>query len=236
MTTPNNKRKKMVPIAIAAIVLSAITLFFLKQEKTKEIQAEKPGIVVPMAYAEWAPIFGDINAPKQVLIFSDNTCGFCNKFWSEQFAEVKKRFIDTGKCYLIWYDVSSAKDELPLAAFLAGAHEQGKSEQAIELLFKRGSRIQQPEFNSIAVQLGMDTVALANYLANPLLKDGMKKHFEYGKLCGVKGTPSFVIQGRLYSGFMDINEFERRLAFEEEKPEDNQGVKGKAVSALPDAR
>jgi protein-disulfide isomerase len=146
----------------------------------------------------------------QVIEYGSLTCPHCAAFSKEVFPELKKDYIDTGKVHFIFREFS--RNTLDVAAFLlARCVGDDKAYAAIELLFAQQDKwafVDKPLEPLIAA---MRSAGLSHDKAMECLKDQAKADAiaNIGKRAGeevhLSGTPTFVIDGKVYGGELTLD-------------------------------
>jgi protein-disulfide isomerase len=151
-----------------------------------------------------------------VVEYGSLTCPHCATFSREVFPELKKDYIDTGKVKFIFREF--ARNPLDVAAFvLARCIGDDKAFAAIELLFSQQDKwafVDKPLEPLIAA---MRPAGLTHDQAMACLKDQGKANavVAIGKRATeeikMTGTPTFVIDGKVYGGELSIDQLKAIL-------------------------
>jgi protein-disulfide isomerase len=151
-----------------------------------------------------------------VVEYGSLTCPHCATFSREIFPELKKDYIDTGKVRFIFREFS--RNSLDVAAFLlARCVGDDKAFAAVELLFSQQDKwgfVDKPLEPLIAA---MRPAGLTHDQAMACLKDQAKADamlaVEKRATDEIKmtGTPTFVIDGKVYGGELTIDQLKAIL-------------------------
>ena len=151
-----------------------------------------------------------------VVEYGSLTCPHCATFSREIFPELKKDYIDTGKVRYIFREF--ARNPLDVAAFvLARCIGDDKAFAAIELLFSQQEKwafVDKPLEPLIAA---MRPAGLTHDQAMTCLKDQSKADaiVAIGKRATdeikMTGTPTFIIDGKVYGGELSIDQLKAIL-------------------------
>jgi protein-disulfide isomerase len=151
-----------------------------------------------------------------IVEYGSLTCPHCATFSREIFPELKKDYIDTGKVKFIFREF--ARNPLDVAAFvLARCIGDDKAFAAIELLFSQQDKwafVDKPLEPLIAA---MRPAGLSHDQAMTCLKDQSKADatVAVGKRATeeikMNGTPTFVIDGKVYGGELTIDQLKAIL-------------------------
>ncbi|MBW9115824.1 DsbA family protein [Rhizobium cauense] len=171
----------------------------------------KPGELPEMA-------IGKADAPVKIVEYMSMTCPHCAHFHATTFDEIKKKYVDTGKAQFIIREFPF--DPRAAAAFMLARCNPSKPEELstaeqyfpmVSMLFK-----QQPTWAAAedgrAALLQMSKLAgftedsFTKCLTNQKLLDEVNATRERGsKEFGVNSTPTFLINGKRYSGDMTVD-------------------------------
>jgi protein-disulfide isomerase len=156
------------------------------------------------------PVLGDAGAPVTIIEFGDYQCPSCRMFWVDVEPRLKKDYIDTGKVKLVFRDFPIVENhpEAIVAAMAAQcAAEQGKYWQYHDKLFReqdrRGEgivRFKVTDLKKWGADLRLDTAALNQCIDSERYKDEVAKDYADGIAVGIRGTPTFFINGRVIGG------------------------------------
>jgi protein-disulfide isomerase len=151
-----------------------------------------------------------------VVEYGSLTCPHCATFSREIFPELKKDYIDTGKVRFIFREFS--RNSLDVAAFLlARCVGDDKAFAAIELLFSQQDKwafVDKPLEPLIAA---MRPAGLTHDQAMACLKDQSKADAMVAVQkratdeIKMTGTPTFVIDGKVYGGELSIDQLKAIL-------------------------
>ncbi|MEQ5775512.1 DsbA family protein [Thalassospira sp. NFXS8] len=155
---------------------------------------------------------GAEDAPVTIVEYASFTCPHCARFANEVFPEVKKELIDTGKVKWIYRDYP-----LDGVAVRASAVAQCSGDDryfgVLELLFKSQltwARSNDPieGIKQVARFAGMDGETVDKCLADEELINGIVgSRLEAEQKYNVNATPTFLIDGKTYSGEKDLKFF-----------------------------
>jgi 2-hydroxychromene-2-carboxylate isomerase len=96
---------------------------------------------------------------------------------------------------------------LALMAIYAGTVE--KFWPMNDYLFYFARLADQLDLNSVAEKIGIDNHTLIASMTNPLIRKKLRHDIADGISLGVSGTPTFLIEGNLYSGQIPADILER---------------------------
>jgi protein-disulfide isomerase len=158
---------------------------------------------------------GDLNAPVVIEEFSDFQCAFCRQFFLETEKPLIEQYVSTGKVYFIYRTLGSwlgpGSQYSAEAAYCAG--DQDMFWEYHDALFTNQGQMKFTPVNLIqlADNLGMDLNVFGNCVENYKYRDQVKKDLTDGISAGVRGTPSFLINGRLVIGAQPFSFFQQAI-------------------------
>ncbi len=180
-------------------------------------------------------ILGDKNAPVTIIEFSDYQCPFCRKFWAETLPSIKEQYIDTGKVRFVYRDFPIPSLGHEMAVTLAEAAEcvrdvAGNDEAYFKMhdkifeeqsILDGGSKsspvtktvhgFSEDDIKSWAQDLGYN---IDSCLDSGKFRSEVQKDLVDGQSAGIKGTPGFVINGKLVSGAQPFSIFQQIIEAE----------------------
>lgn len=165
---------------------------------------------------------GNPDAPVTIVEYSDFQCPFCRRYALETFPQIKQDYIDTGRVYYVFKDFPIANLH-PFAyrlheAALCAADEREPNDfwQAHDLFFTEAEAFQQNSESSMDeailtafAESGLPDVG--DCLQNGRFTDEVEKYIAEGSSLGVRGTPSFFINGTLFVGAQPLSAFEAAI-------------------------
>lgn len=152
---------------------------------------------------------GEPNAPVKIVEYMSMTCPHCAHFHNTVFDEIKKKYIDTGKVYFIIREFPF--DPRAAAAFmLARCAPEQQYFPFVSMLFKQQqSWATAQDARAALLQMskmaGFSQESFEACLTNQKLLDDVNATMQRGATeFGVNSTPTFIINGKKYSGDMSV--------------------------------
>ena len=144
------------------------------------------------------------DGPVELTEFGDFECPFCRDA-APSLRRVQQRL--DGRVRLRWRHFPIAAKHphaLRAAAAAEAAGAQGKFWEMHDLLFSHQKALEDEDLAGYARELGLDVDRFVADLNAPETAAVVEKDRELGLSEGVAGTPSFLINGRPYGGFYDV--------------------------------
>ncbi len=155
---------------------------------------------------------GRADAPVTVVEYASLTCPYCRKFHAEEFAAIKKKYIDSGKVRWVlrefpighssgnaWVVNRCAAADKYFDLFAAYLAEQ-PSWVSLE--------VRLDQIHAVAAKFGMTRETFNKCLEDKSLIDGLKWVKARGRELGVTGTPTFFVGDKKLRSVMTLKEFE----------------------------
>ncbi|MBM4370562.1 MAG: thioredoxin domain-containing protein, partial [Deltaproteobacteria bacterium] len=136
-------------------------------------------------------------AAVEIVLFSDFQCPYCARI-NSALEEVVRR--DPGRVRLVFKQFPLAFHEHARAAAAASlaAHEQGRFWEMHDLLFGDAQHLDRESLEARAARLGLDLDAFRAALDGDRYRERLEADMDEGRRAGVRGTPTFFINGRRY--------------------------------------
>jgi len=160
---------------------------------------------------EDTPVYGDKKAKVTIVEFVDFQCPFCARF-HPPLVEAVDGYSKNVNYMIKNFPLSFHPQAKPAAKAALAAGEQGKYFEMSSKLLENGKSLSDEKFEEIAKEIGLNV--------KKFIKDYKNKDAEYEKIIqrditlggkvGVRGTPSFFINGRVTSA-RDAASFKREI-------------------------
>lgn len=187
--------------------------------------ASSMGLRVPSAYADEVPLYdddrivGSPDAPITIVEYASLTCPHCASFHANTYPELKKQWIDTGRAKLVFRHFPL--DGIGLrAAAVSNCLEGDRHFGFIEILLKsmqQWARAADPTkaLAQIAALAGINQEQFEKCFNDEAEMDKiLARRTEANTEYNVNSTPSFLVNGRLVTGALDFEAFNRILESE----------------------
>lgn len=178
-------------------------------EAISETELMAPGPLPDMA-------IGNPKASVTVIEYASMTCPHCAHFQETTYPDIKKKYIDTGKIRYIFREFPL--DNLAAAVFmLARCNADTNAEKYfsfVDVMFRQQQTwaVQKPldPLLTLSKQAGFTKESFDACLSNQKILDGIEAMRQRAvDKFKVNSTPSFFINGKLYSGAMTTEEMSK---------------------------
>jgi protein-disulfide isomerase len=159
-----------------------------------------------------SPVKGSAKQKIIMAEFSDFECPYCAKAHAviKEFMAKNQNDVTLVYKHFPLSEIHAQAEPAALAAW--AAMQQNKFWPYYDGLFEQQSRLGEEFYLELANNLKLDIDRFNRDRQSKEAKEAIKKDFELGKSLGVRGTPSYVVNGVFLSGVPDLNGLEELLA------------------------
>ena len=164
-----------------------------------------------------------------VVVYSDFQCPFCRQF-APPSRELERKGVDgvTTRVTFTHFPLAFHK-QAPLAHQAAeAARAQGRFWEMHDLLFNHQQRLSRADLIGHARSLGLDVARFETDLDSDTVKRAVARDVASGTRAGVTATPSFSINGRMFTGSRSFAALAGLVA--------NEQRRARALAEIPDER
>ena len=198
---------------IIAISISAILLILIGH-RIYNYRSYKKMVSIGSSVLENRPldiVFGDHNASLEIYMYSSYSCSYCSLFFTDVFPKIKNKYIDSGKVKLIMrLTVKSSNVDVQdamKAAVCIGKY--GNYEYLHELLLTDSKVVATHEFRDMINDFINRDVFVAECILGQEAEEYLNQNLTDFNTLGLKGTPTFIVGNRIYTGFQDFEKFDK---------------------------
>jgi protein-disulfide isomerase len=160
---------------------------------------------------------GDASATVTLIEYSDFQCPFCKRFQDSIMTRIITDYVKTGKVKLSYKNYAFLGDESRWAAQAAEcAADQGKFWEMHDLLFNRQQSENSGAFSkenliNLAKEIKVDSAKFTECLNQDKTLERVQADISEGNRIGVRGTPSFLLNGKLIVGAQPYETFKAAI-------------------------
>lgn len=230
MAKSKNRFAKILPLLTIPILIGIGVLIGQGLGNGQSIQADQrtvPALTETQnpPDADDDPFMGSENASITMIEFSDYQCPFCRTFFNETLPLIKKNYIDKGLVKFVYRDMPLTSlghtDATPAANAAECAREQGGDEMYFafhDLIFEGENKlgygtvsIPEESLYTYAKELSLDETAFRECQEGQRYYEEIAADTSAGRAAGMRGTPSFIINGQMIVGAYPYESFEQIL-------------------------
>jgi protein-disulfide isomerase len=196
----------------------------LKSDYNVEIFLQPPRLPIINIPIKYDPSLGPLDALVVVIEFSDYMCPACRK--AHVIAEnIKKKYNDRIRWVFKDFPLEQHEGADRMAEAAYCANDQGKFWQYQDLLFSLENISGPEEFKKYAKSLGLNEERFAECINNRKYQSKVEENIKTGREIGVSATPTFIINGKMISGKISHEKFEKLIKGALKKASSVKGVK-----------
>ena len=166
-----------------------------------------------------APTIGEPDAPITIVEYTDYQCPYCSRHFEQTYPQILENFVETGIVRYVFKDYPLTNihpQALEAAQAARCARDQGAFIDMHDTLFRQqgawaGQANATELFVGFAEDLGLDSDAFSLCLESGEYEEAVLADLEEGTSLGVRGTPTFFINGRYTSGAQPYSSFEEMI-------------------------
>lgn len=176
----------------------------------------------PLSADQWEMVMegaaaaqGSESAPVTIVEFLDYRCGFCARYATETYPQIKRDYVDTGKVRYLVRALPFLGPESGNAAQAAlCAADQGGDRVYFDyhdLLFANSSTLSNQTYKDLAGQLSLNATAFATCLDGGKYAAQVEAEAGLAMQVGANGTPTFFINGNPLVGAQPYANFQAAI-------------------------
>jgi protein-disulfide isomerase len=164
---------------------------------------------------------GSRDAPITIVEFTDYECPYCRQFEATTFAEIRKKYIDTGKVRFVSRDfpLDNHINAMPSAVAAHCAGDQDNFWPMHDALFGGNGKLTRNEFIEDAETLKLNVSLFKSCLDSGKHVQEIRNERQVAASLQIQGTPSFLIgktngdevSGSIIQGALPLSAFEEKI-------------------------
>jgi protein-disulfide isomerase len=153
---------------------------------------------------------------KVILVeFSDFQCPYCAKAYANVQQFTKQHGTEITLVYK-HLPLTQIHDQAQPAAQAAwAAQQQGKFWEFHDALFQNQDKLGNEFYQATAKTLGLDQAKFERDRSSAAAKQAIEEDIKVARSLDLNGTPTFIMNGQLFSGAVPVEELEKRLTTKE---------------------
>jgi len=160
-------------------------------------------------------MLGSPDAKVTIIEYSDFQCPFCARFYTGAYPQIKAQYVETGKANIVFKDYPLSFHPQAQKAAEAGkcALEQGNEKfwKLHDLIFQNQAQLSVDNLKLWAVQAGVNAAKFNDCLDSGRMAAAVQRDFAEGQAAGVRGTPTFIVNGKQVVGAQPFEAFQTAI-------------------------
>ena len=198
---------RLITLVVGGLI--ALSLYSLAIAASKPLSVEET-----LAALGKGPALGSMSAPVTLVEFADFQCSFCKKFWADTLPKLKAAYVKPGQVQIIYRHfaiLGKFSEQAAMAADCAG--EQGKFWEYHDQLFANqgGLAFTQSKLEQYGRALGLTAANFNRCLTSEKYRKKVEGETAVAASLGVRGTPTFFVNGRLMVGAQPLKVFQNMI-------------------------
>jgi len=191
------------------VIVEALRSAQVKQERQDAVEAEKNVAQVRSQLEANEPIVGKASDKVSMVVFHDYNCGFCRKVIPTIDQLIAEN--DDMKVILVDMPILGPTSEQKARISLAVGHVAPKKHYDFykELSNKNPRTLEQ--MKAIVSDLGVDVAEVVKAMDSPKVSNKIAENKSIAQRVGIRGTPAFIINGKLVKGAVGIEKFREAI-------------------------
>ncbi len=214
-----DRKQYVIPIIIFLGIISVgAALLVLIRPRPVVGAVSGSEFILPTPYPkplEQGYTIGDPNAPVVIVEFSDFQCAYCRQFFLQIESSLIEQYVIPGKVYFIYRTLG---DWLGPGSQLSAEAAYCASDQEMfweyhDALFTNQGRVEFSGVNllQLADALGLDMNVFGSCVESNKYRNQVIKDLQDGLAAGVRGTLTFLINGKLVAGAQSYSFFQQAI-------------------------
>lgn len=192
------------------VILESVEDYGNKQREVSQADRQK----AVDEHISWAlnndklPIAGNPDGDITVVEFYDYNCGYCKKAMSDVTTLIEED--KNVKVVFVEMPILGRTSELAARWAMAADKQDKFLQYHIGLMQNRGP-INEDSLEKIAKNIGLDIAQMRKDIDTPEVSSLIAEKTSKASAMGISGTPAFIIDGKLYGGYIGIDAMRRAV-------------------------
>ncbi len=189
---------------LIVLVLIVVAVVLFQKKKDNRVEAN-------IFQNEMDIVHGSDSADLTIYLFSNYTCAFCRKFFNNVYPELKKEYIDSGKVKLVIKPIALTNNEAVINSLkiVVCLNKYGNMEKLHELLLLEPKVIYSGKFEQVVDELTAKDEFVAECMLGGEAEVYLSRNLIDFKRLNCTGTPTFVINNKIYKGYVEYERFKK---------------------------
>ena len=155
------------------------------------------------------PSIGNQKGDVTIVEFFDYNCGYCKR----ALPDIQKLVDEDKNVRVVFKELPILSPASLMAAqWAVAAHKQGKYFDYHKALMDHKGNYDEASLSKIAKDLGLDVNRMAKDAMSDATREDITKSLDASKALGIQGTPGFIINGKIYPGYLGEDGLKQAVA------------------------
>lgn len=158
-----------------------------------------------------SPVLGDENAPVTIYEFSDFSCPYCRALATQTMPQVIEEYVNTGKAKIVfkYFPTHAQAEAAHKVAFCL--NQQNLFWKFQDLAFTNDNLNDLDKMKTLALSVNANSTKLDSCLSSTNFALEFQKNINMAKENNLKGTPTLVINNKIYQGALPYSEVKKDI-------------------------
>ncbi len=185
------------------VLLESVQQHQIREEERAQLSAQEKLVDYKDTFGKGGPLpeAGNPDGDVTVVEFFDYNCGYCKKAYQD----IMKVIESDDKVRVVFIDMPILSPTSKLMAEISvAAHKQGKYFEVHQALMDYRGPQSADKYYELAEKAGVDIEQLKKDMKSAEVQTRINKNMQMAADLNIRGTPGFVIGGKLYPGYIGM--------------------------------
>lgn len=159
------------------------------------------------------PARGPEDAPVTIVEFSDFECPYCGRHFQQTYPKIIEEYGDEVRMVFKHLPLAFHSNAKPAAVAAQCAAREGKFWELHDLLFRNQRSLSENNILELGGQIGLGD-EWAQCFKNRETMEQVEQDLDDAQSVGVRGTPTFLVNGKIIPGAVPFRSFKQRIEAE----------------------
>ena len=190
-------------------VIQSVETFQNKKEEASRQEGEERAKIFLSTLSDDMPMTGNKDGDITLVEFFDYNCGYCRR----ALEELQKVLDKDDNLKVVFFDMPIlGPSSMEVSKWSLAAHKQGKYFEYHQALLNHNGQKDEATLEKITKETGLDVEQLKKDKDDATIARTLEKNVEQAQNMNIRGTPGFIIAGKVYPGYMPASRIESIIA------------------------
>lgn len=196
-------------ICYASCMISIVLISIVGCTENRGVKKGEIVDGITVNYPESDILFGEADAPLNIVFFANYECQFCRKFFKDDLELLLNQFKGKVKLSLKIIPSSRSESELDAIKMALSISKYGNFNAYHSLLLREKKIVYSVSFQDYLNEVMQLNQAIAEYYYSDAVSKDLKKNVDLYNNLGIKGTPAFIINNKVLTGYKTYKELNK---------------------------